>query len=88
MSPHPQGVSGEDAFLRREDFQRLLGTDGGAARSTTTQSIWYTWFPWWMQRDYREQQAAMALYPKILREEKSPLRQLYAFNVLVYACLA
>ncbi|GFF83488.1 hypothetical protein IFM53868_03822 [Aspergillus udagawae] len=30
----------------------------------------------------------MAMYPKILREEKRALRQLYAFDMLVYTCLA
>lgn len=86
-SPQPQVAPGEGAFLRTEDVQRLLGTDGGTARLTITQGIWSSWFPWRMQRDYRGQQDSTALYPKILREEKSALRQLYAFNMLVYACL-
>ncbi|KAF7166577.1 hypothetical protein CNMCM5623_000172 [Aspergillus felis] len=87
LSPHPQMVPGEDAVLRPEDVRCLLGTDGGTARSTTTRSVWYYLFPWRIQRDYREQQDAMALYPKVLREQKSALRQLYAFDMLVYACL-
>lgn len=29
----------------------------------------------------------MAMYPKILREEKRALRQLFAFDMLVYTCL-
>ncbi|KAF7125406.1 hypothetical protein CNMCM5793_001584 [Aspergillus hiratsukae] len=87
MSPRPQAVPDEGAFLKQEDFQRLLGTDGDTARSTTTKSTWYSWLPWWMQRDYREPQDAMAIYPKILREQNSALQQLYAFNMLVYACL-
>lgn len=40
-----------------------------------------------MQIDYREPPDAMAIYQKILREEKTALRQLYAFNMLVYTCL-
>ncbi|KNG80370.1 hypothetical protein ANOM_011495 [Aspergillus nomiae NRRL 13137] len=82
--PQPQVVPGEDAVLSPDDVRCLLGTNG---RSTTPRSVWDSLFPWRMQRDYREQQDSMALYPKILREEKSTWRQLYAFDVLVYACL-
>jgi hypothetical protein len=41
-----------------------------------------------MKTDHRESQDAMAIYPKILKEEKSTWRQLCTFNLLVYACLA
>ncbi|GIJ91144.1 hypothetical protein Asppvi_010109 [Aspergillus pseudoviridinutans] len=82
MPSQPQ--AGEGASLSLADFQLLLGTDTG---STTTPRKWYSWLLWWMQTEYRQPQDAMALYPKILREEKSTLRQLYAFDMLVYACL-
>ncbi|PKX88334.1 uncharacterized protein P174DRAFT_436259 [Aspergillus novofumigatus IBT 16806] len=84
----PQALPGDDASIRLADFQVLLGTDGRTARSSPTRRIWYPWVPQWMKSDYREPQDAMAIYPKILREEKSTLRQLYTFEILVYACLA
>ncbi|GFF43227.1 hypothetical protein IFM58399_06873 [Aspergillus lentulus] len=84
----PQAVPGDDASIRLDDFQVLLGTDGRTARSSPTRRIWYRWVPQWMKSDYREPQDAMAIYPKILREEKSTLRRLYTFEILVYTCLA
>ncbi|GIK05531.1 hypothetical protein Aspvir_009644 [Aspergillus viridinutans] len=74
--------------LSLPDFQALLGTDGSTARGSTTPKRMCSWVPRWMQTDYRELQDTMAMYPKILREEKTALRQLYAFDILIYACLA
>lgn len=40
-----------------------------------------------MKSDSYELQDAMAIYLKIVSEEKSTLRQLYTFKILIYACL-
>ncbi|KAH1863062.1 hypothetical protein KXX01_003123 [Aspergillus fumigatus] len=83
----PQAVPGDDVSIRLADFQVLLGTHGSTARSSPTRRIWSPWVPLWMKSDSREPQDAMAIYPKIVSEEKSTLRQLYTFEILVYACL-
>ncbi|KAH3309126.1 hypothetical protein KXW17_008447, partial [Aspergillus fumigatus] len=79
----PQAVPGDDVSIRLADFQVLLGTHGSTARSSPTRRIWSPWVPLWMKSDSREPQDAMAIYPKIVSEEKSTLRQLYTFEILV-----
>lgn len=87
ISPPPATVPGEGASLTIEDFRALLGTDGGTARGPTRPRRWCRWMPRWRQTDYHEAEDAMAMYPKILREEKRALQQLFAFDMLVYTCL-
>ncbi|KAF3395393.1 hypothetical protein DPV78_008517 [Talaromyces pinophilus] len=88
IPPPPATVPGEDASLTLGDFRALLGTDGGTARGTPRPRRWCRWTPRWRQTEYHEPEDTMAMYPKILREEQRALRQLYAFDILVYTCLS
>jgi len=87
MPPQPAGVPGEGATLSPDNFRALLGTDGRTTSGISAPRGWCSWMPRWMRIDHREPHDAMAIYQKILREEKMALRQLYAFNMLVYTCL-
>jgi hypothetical protein len=77
----------EEIPLLHADFEALVGINSNVVKIRRGPGNQFSWMWKWMERDHSNSQDEMKLYPKILREEKTALRQLYMFNALVYTCL-
>ncbi|KAB8067434.1 hypothetical protein BDV29DRAFT_196448 [Aspergillus leporis] len=71
--------------LSLSQFQNLVGTIRTATKSTTAPRK-RSWSSIWLLKG-TDPRDPMAMYPKVLKEEKSALHQLYMFEALVYSCL-
>ncbi|KAF4232399.1 hypothetical protein CNMCM8980_004875 [Aspergillus fumigatiaffinis] len=77
----------EERSLSLAEFQALVGTNSDVMKIGRDQGKQSSWMWKWLKRDHLESQNGKRLYPKILREEKTALRQLYMFDTLVCTCL-
>ncbi|KAF7596646.1 hypothetical protein BBP40_000568 [Aspergillus hancockii] len=71
--------------LTLSEYQALVGTVKTISKSTAAPRR-YFWMPTWTPKESGRRDT-MAMYPKVLKEEKSTLHQLVMFEVLVYTCL-